>query len=70
MALNAEELREMQEAARQNNVLFTVHQNRRMDADYRIIRKIYEENMLGRVIRIESRVMGSRGIADGSDSFQ
>lgn len=64
VAMNSEELREMQEAARKHNVLFTVHQNRRMDADYRIIRKIYEENMLGRVIRIESRVMGSRGIAD------
>lgn len=64
VAMNAEELSEMLAAAEKNHVIFTAHQNRRMDADYRIIKKIYDEKLLGDVFRIESRVHGSRGIAD------
>ncbi len=63
-ALNSEEVQQMIAASVKNNVLFTVHQNRRMDKDYRIIRKILEDDTLGDVFRIESRVQGSRGIAD------
>ena len=62
VALNHEELQEMIDASKENNVLFTVHQNRRWDEDYRVMKKIYEEGTLGRVFRIESRVHGSRGI--------
>jgi len=62
VALNHEELQAMIDAAKANHVIFTVHQNRRWDEDYRIIRKLYEEAALGRVFRIESRVHGSRGI--------
>ena len=64
VALNSGELEEMIVCAQKNQVLFTVHQNRRMDADFRIIKKIYDENMLDEIFRIESRVQGSRGIAD------
>lgn len=64
VALNSAELEEMIACAERNQVLFTVHQNRRMDADFRIIKKIYDEKMLDKVFRIESRVQGSRGIAD------
>ncbi len=42
--------------------LFTVHQNRRWDRDFLTIKKIFDNNMLGPVFRIESRVQGSRGI--------
>lgn len=62
VALNHEELQSMIDASRENGVLFTVHQNRRWDEDYRVMKKIYEEGTLGRVFRIESRVHGSRGI--------
>lgn len=62
VALNHEELEEMIAAAKANNVLFTVHQNRRWDEDYRIMKHIYDEGTLGKVFRIESRVHGSRGI--------
>ncbi len=62
VALSHEELQDMIDAANANHVLFTVHQNRRWDEDYRTIRKIYEEGTLGKVFRIESRVHGSRGI--------
>lgn len=64
VALNSSDLLEMIECAKENGRIFTVHQNRRMDEDFRIIKKIYDQNMLGDVFRIESRVQGSRGIAD------
>ncbi len=64
VALNSDELDEMIEASKRNNVFFTVHQNRRVDTDYRIIKKIYDENLIGDIFRIESRVQGSRGIAN------
>ncbi|MBQ4527866.1 MAG: Gfo/Idh/MocA family oxidoreductase [Clostridia bacterium] len=64
VAINSEELDEMIECSKKNNVIFTVHQNRRMDEDYRIMKKIFDEKMIGDVFRIESRVQGSRGIAD------
>ena len=62
VALSSEELKAMIDAANANGVLFTVHQNRRWDEDYRIMKQIYDEGTLGKVFRIESRVHGSRGI--------
>ena len=62
VAMDSRELGEMISSANRNGVLFTVHQNRRWDEDFRIIRKLYEENTLGRIFRIESRTHGSRGI--------
>ena len=62
VSMNSMELQNMIDAANKNNVVFTVHQNRRWDKDFRIMKQIYEEGTLGRVFRIESRVHGSRGI--------
>lgn len=62
VALSHEELQDMIDAAKENGVLFTVHQNRRWDEDFRVIKKIYDDGTLGKVFRIESRVHGSRGI--------
>ena len=62
VALNHEELQDMIQAAEKNGVIFTVHQNRRWDEDFLIIKHLYEEGTLGKVFRIESRVHGSRGI--------
>lgn len=62
VALSSGELEEMIAAAEQNGVLFSVHHNRRWDEDYLAAKKLYEENTLGRVFNIESRVHGSRGI--------
>ncbi|MBQ5960642.1 MAG: Gfo/Idh/MocA family oxidoreductase [Firmicutes bacterium] len=56
------DLEEMIAAAKRNGIIFTVHQNRRWDEDYRIVRRIIAEGTLGRVFRISSRVHGSRGI--------
>ena len=62
VSLNSEELLEMISVAEECGVLFTVHQNRRWDEDYNIMKKIFDDNTLGRVFCIESRVHGSRGI--------
>ena len=62
VALNREELAQMTDYSRKMGVLFTVHQNRRWDEDYLIIKQLYERQSLGRVFNIESRVHGSRGI--------
>jgi predicted dehydrogenase len=62
VALSSIELQEMIDAAKKNNVLFTVHQNRRWDEDFLIAKKLYDSNSLGKVFNIESRVHGSRGI--------
>ncbi|MCM8709837.1 Gfo/Idh/MocA family oxidoreductase [Clostridium sp. SYSU_GA19001] len=62
VALSSVELLQMIEASKEYNVIFTVHQNRRWDEDYLVIKKLYEEGTLGKIFNIESRVHGSRGI--------
>lgn len=60
--LNCGELEEILAAAKTNDRLFVVHQNRRWDEDYLTIKRILDEKKLGEIHRIESRVHGSRGI--------
>ena len=62
--LTADEFSRLMAVAREKNLLLTTHQNRRMDRDYLMIRQVLQEGTLGQVFRIESRVEGSRGIAD------
>ena len=62
VALSRQELEDMIAASEKYGKLFTVHQNRRWDPDFKCVQKILENNELGRVFRIESRVQGSRGI--------
>ena len=49
-------------AAEESGKIFSVHQNRRFDVDYLAIKKIVEEGKIGKPLRIESRIHGSRGI--------
>lgn len=60
-ALNAKELDEMTQAAKENNVIFTVHQNRRWDKDFQIVKKVYEENLIGKIFTIESKLHTANG---------
>ncbi len=62
VTLSSADLDEMIDASEQYGKLFTVHQNRRWDADYLMMKKVYESGELGEVFRIESRIHGSRGI--------
>jgi len=61
-ALSTADLEEMIAAAQKAGTLLTTHQNRRWDEDYLTAKKIIDENMLGRVYNIESRVQGDRGV--------
>lgn len=60
VAMNAAELEEMIAASKETGKLFSVHQNRRWDKDYRIVREIIESGRIGTPYFIESRVQGSR----------
>ena len=62
VTLNTQLLTEMLEAADKAGKLLTVHQNRRWDRGYRIVRQVMGEGILGDVYRIESRVHGAHGI--------
>ncbi len=62
VTLCSADLQEMIDASDETGKLFTVHQNRRWDADFLSMKQIYESGVLGPVFNIESRVHGSRGI--------
>ncbi len=62
VALTVAGLDSMIEASRRNRVVFTVHHNRRLDKDFRIIATALDQGMIGTPYVIESRVHGSRGI--------
>lgn len=65
VTLNAGELEEIIAVSKETGRLFTVHQNRRWDRDYRIVRRVLEEGTIGKPYFIESRVQGSRGSMHG-----
>ena len=62
VSMSSDELQIMIDSAKEHGKLFSIHQNRRWDDDYRIIKEIYETNAIGKMFSIQSRVMGSRGI--------
>lgn len=62
VALSSSELQRMIDASRDTGKIFTVHQNRRWDEDFLIVKKLFCEGALGRTFNIESRVHGSRGV--------
>lgn len=60
--MSSKELVEVMEVSRKTGMVFYPRQNREWDRDFKIVRKIFEENLVGKCTRIESRVHGSRGI--------
>lgn len=60
--LSTADLQVMIDTANETGNLFVVHQNRRWDEDYRTMKKVFEQKVLGDVFEIQSRVQGSRGI--------
>ena len=56
------ELEEILAVAKETGKIFYPRQNRRWDKDFLIIKKIYDEDLLGKTFNIECRVLGSRGI--------
>lgn len=62
VGLNSAELLEMMAVAKESKGVFTIHQNRRWDRDFLIVKKVIEDGMIGKPFYIESRVQGSNGI--------
>lgn len=65
VAMNAAQVDIMAETAKKCGVIFTVHQNRRWDKDYRIASEIIQSGELGRIYSVQSRLHGSRGAMFG-----
>ncbi len=62
VTLSSNDLQAMFDAAHKADRLFTVHQNRRWDGEFLVMRDIYNSGDLGDIFHIESRCHGSRGI--------
>lgn len=66
VTMSSDELADIMDVAKQTGNIFTVHQNRRMDIDYLMMKKaVMDDKLLGDVFCIESRVQGARGVPDG-----
>ena len=61
-AMDSAALSRMIQTAEYCRTLFTIHQNRRWDEDFLTVKRIFDEEIIGKVFTIESRVHGSRGI--------
>ena len=70
VTMNAEELKEIMAVAKETGRLFTIHQNRRWDKDYKIIKQLYQDGTLGKVYFIESRVQGSGQMLHGWRGYE
>lgn len=60
-AMSVKEFDEMVEACKENGVLFTVHQQRRWDKDYRIMKEVYDQGLVGDMYIIKSQLYGFNG---------
>ncbi len=69
-AMTSSELKQMIDVSGRNRVLFTVHQNRRWDRDYKIICKVIDDGMVGKPYTIESRVHGTGGVLHGWRAYE
>ncbi|HOB90388.1 MAG: Gfo/Idh/MocA family oxidoreductase [Bacillota bacterium] len=65
VAMSSAQLEEMIAAAERHNVVFTVHQNRRWDKDFRKIMNVLQSGEIGEPYIIESRVHGPNGAIFG-----
>lgn len=51
--------------SKETGKFFTVHQQRRFDPDYRVVKDIVNSGEIGKITTIESRVLGERGVCFG-----
>ena len=65
VTLNADELVDIMKVAKKTGKLFSIHQNRRWDRDFLIVKKAIDEGIIGTPYFVESRVQGSRGAMHG-----
>ena len=62
VAMNVGELDDILAVAAETGNTFMVHQNRRWDPDFLVIRELYQNGQIGDLFQIESRVQGANGI--------
>lgn len=62
VCMNTAELDEVLRVAEETEKVFTVHQNRRWDADYRVVKNIIDSNLVGKPYYIDSRLFGCKGL--------
>lgn len=62
VALSVAEFDRMVAASKESGKVFSVHQNRRWDVDFLAVKDTIQSGEIGEVIRVESRIHGSRGI--------
>ena len=62
VTLSLDSLERMIAAANKAGRIFSVHQNRRWDVDYLAMQQLQDSGEIGKIINIESRIHGSRGI--------
>ena len=61
VAMTVAELDEMTREAEKYGVRFTVHQQRRLDPDFRTAKAVYDEHLLGDIYTIKSSLYGYNG---------
>lgn len=62
VTLSSEDFIEIEEVAKKTKQVFMTHQNRRWDEDFLIVKEMYDQQLIGDIFQIESRVHGANGI--------
>ncbi|MBC2013083.1 Gfo/Idh/MocA family oxidoreductase [Listeria marthii] len=62
VTMTSEDLLAIMDVAKKVNKHFMVHQNRRWDEDFLIIKEMFEQKTIGDMFHLESRVHGANGI--------
>ena len=75
MSLTGAEAEEMVQAAKENDVMLTMHHNRHFDKDYCMVKHAVQDGAIGEIVSIENRTMGARpavgyGVADYNQQWR
>jgi predicted dehydrogenase len=62
VTLNSNELQEILDVCEVSEGEFFIHQNRRWDEDYLVVKQVADQKMIGDIFHIETKVHGSRGV--------
>lgn len=63
--MSVAELDNIIKVSEETGKFYTVHQQRRYDADYRVVKDMIKSGDIGKVTTIESRVLGEKGVCYG-----
>lgn len=63
--MTVKELQDVLNCAVRSNRIYTTHQNRRWDADYRVVKQVIDNRTIGQVTTIISQTFGQRGVCFG-----